>query len=191
MDEINHDLLFKKGIWIKEQNGTMTLGSLDQKDSTITIIPETLAATLHRFENDIIDALYGEDRIEFNPDVVNIDKLFENLQNKYSNHKIRVVFLNNDSTVFKGNYDKIFSLMDKMVSISLSSSGDGGEPIIYINASLLDNHLCIIYRDSDSVCNPSEVIGEIEQIKTELQGEINFKATEKQKSYFDIMIPSQ
>lgn len=191
MSGINKDLIFKKGIWIKEQQGRLTLGSLDDKDQTVTVIPDQLCQTILEFENDIIHALYGDDKVEFNPEVVDIKRLLQNIEAEYKNNNLRISLSKNENAVFKGDYDKIFSLIDSLITKSLSHDKDDESLIIYINASILDDHLCIIYRDSQSKWQPLELKSEIQQIKIELNGEINLKTTGKHKSYLDIMIPSE
>jgi len=65
MEKIKNNALLKKGIWIKEQQGNLTIGSLDETDKSVVVIPDELSSKLLAFENDMIDALYGEDRLVF------------------------------------------------------------------------------------------------------------------------------
>ena len=65
MEKIKNDALLKKGIWIKEQQGNLTIGSLDATDKSVVVIPDELSIKLLEFENDMIEALYGEDRLLF------------------------------------------------------------------------------------------------------------------------------
>lgn len=185
------DDLFKKGIWIKQQQGSLTVGSLDESDETVTVIPDTLCQKIFEFENDMIDALYGGDAITFNPECVDIDRLLKNIEKKYSGQNLRVSFSNNPSVDFKQSYDKIYFLLESLIQSSLKTTNDQTDPtIIYINASILENHLCIIYRDSNAICQPATIKDAILSVKNDLKGEISFKATGSKKSYFDITIPS-
>ncbi|MFH2061026.1 MAG: hypothetical protein ABIJ59_19315 [Pseudomonadota bacterium] len=104
MKKVENDSFFKKGIWIKEQQGNLTIGSLDKNDTSVKIISDDLKKTL--------------------------------------------------------------------------------------NASLMDNHFCMIYRDSTCVSHPSKLKKEIHYIQIILKGEMVYKAIDSEKSYFDIMIPS-
>ncbi len=52
--------IFKKGIWIKEQQGILTVGSLDKRNTDIMVVSDELSTRLHTFESDIIEALYKE-----------------------------------------------------------------------------------------------------------------------------------
>ncbi|NDY72441.1 hypothetical protein DO021_12280 [Desulfobacter hydrogenophilus] len=54
--------IFKKGIWIIEQQGVLTVGSLDEKNADIMVVPDELRAKLQTLESDMIEALYGENR---------------------------------------------------------------------------------------------------------------------------------
>lgn len=65
MEKIKNNALLKNGIWIKEQQGNLTIGSLDETDKRVVVIPDELGSTLLAVENDMIEALYGEDRLLF------------------------------------------------------------------------------------------------------------------------------
>ncbi|CCK80401.1 MULTISPECIES: hypothetical protein [Desulfobacula] len=60
MKKVKKDSLLKCGVWIKEQQGSITIGSLDKNDENIMTIPEKLNSKIIKFENDMIEALYGD-----------------------------------------------------------------------------------------------------------------------------------
>ena len=191
MNKQNNRSLFKAGVWIKEQQGELTLGSLDD-DSQTVIIPESLSSKIFEFENDMIQALYGEDRVAFDPARVDVGRLFRNLKKEFEHAELRISFPDSQNNSFKGSFDDIYHVMQQFVLSALPE-----DPLavtdqnIHINASILENHLCIIFRDSLSVSDPTRLKQEIEFIENKLNGEISFKSTGTQKTYYDIMIPSQ
>ncbi|MEE4363031.1 MAG: hypothetical protein V2J08_03810 [Desulfotignum sp.] len=191
MTESQHNRLFKKGIWIKEQKGTLTMGSLENGDHTVMKVPEDLCARIYEVENEMIDALYGDKRQVFDPDAVDMEKLLARIEKKYAKSRLRISFSADPGYVFTSDYDAIYTLLEKLVESSLKTdvSGNRPDPLIYINASILDNHLCIIYRDSEMISDPSTVKAVIDRVKTRLGGEIDYKSTPGQKAYYDIMIP--
>lgn len=191
MEKVRKDPLFKKGVWIKEQQGILTIGSLDENDKTVMVIPDDLSAKIQAFEDDMIEALYGEDKVSFDSAVINVDKLLINIKKRFKGNDLRISFSETKDTVFKGDYTQIFNLIEKFVLSSLSGPfKDEKVPLIYINASIISGHLCIIYRDSGSISTPLKLKNEIDFIKTGLKGEISYKSTPGDKSYYDIMIPS-
>ncbi len=191
MEKTKNDALLKKGIWIKEQQGSLTIGSLDETDKSVVVIPDELGSKLLEFENDMIEALYGEERQLFDPSAIDIEKLLKKIGKQFQKNDLRISFSGEKSSSFKGDYNQIYRLIEKFVLCSLSGASQASNPpLIYINASLLQGHLCIIYRDSGSITDPSLLKAEISFIKTVLKGEIDFKITSGNKSYFDIMIPS-
>jgi len=193
MGRIKKDPIFKKGVWIKEQQGELTIGSLDKNDDTVTIIPDKLSATIFDFENDMMEALYGENKVTFNPVILDVEKLLNNIKKQFKRINLRISFSGTKDNIFKGDYDEIYKVLTKFVlsSISDSSQKEQNFPIVYINASVLQDHLCIIYRDSGSLSHPSKLKKEVQFIKTVLKGEISYKATSGTKTYYDIMIPSK
>jgi len=193
MKNIKKDTVFKTGIWIKEQQGQLTIGSLDEKDETVMIIPDDLCLKIFEFENDMMDALYGEEKIPFNRAILDVEKLFENIGKKFKRNNLRISFSGTKENVFKGEYDEIYHLIETFIQSSITDEviTQENEPVIYINASVLQDHLCIIYRDSASISVPSKLKNEIGFIKSILNGEVSHKVTSGNKSYYDIIIPSK
>jgi hypothetical protein len=193
MTESQHTRLFNKGIWIKEQKGTLTMGSLENGDHTVLKVPDELCARIYEVENEMIEALYGDKRQVFDPDAVDVEKLLARIEKKYAEARLRISFSADPGYVFTSDYDAVYTLLEKLVESSLvtDASGNRPDPLIYINASILDNHLCIIYRDSEAVSDPASASlkPHIDLVKTRLNGEIVYKSTPGQKAYYDIMIP--
>ena len=123
---------------------------------------------------------------------VDIEKILVDIKNKFKKHDIRVSFSDPQGFVFKGDYYGIFHMFEKLILSSLSSIPENQEaPYVYISVSLLENHLCVIYRDSESISNPDALKENTDLIETGLNGEINYKVTASKKAYYDIMIPSE
>ena len=179
--------IFKKGIWMKEQQGVLTVGSLDEKNTDVMVVPDELSAKLQAFESAMMDALYGETRETFQPGILAIENLFKQLEKRFGDLRLHLSFDKSDENPFRCNYDSVFSLFEKLI---LSSISGNANPVIYINASLVQGHLCIIYRDSESVSNPAELGPDFFLIKNRLSAGIEFNKAEKQKGYYDITIPS-
>ncbi len=192
MKKTKENTALKTGIWIKEQQGQLTIGSLDENNPDVMIVPDELSSKLFEFEKDMMDALYGENRIVFNPSLIDIEKLLFNLKNQFKNYDLRISFSGRGENVFKGNYNEIYGLIEKIIQSSLiPGSENSTPPVIHINASVLQDHLCIIYRDSLSISDPEKLTKEINFIRSGLKGEISHKETSGNKSYYDIIIPSK
>ena len=179
--------IFKKGIWIKELQGILTVGSLDKKNKDIMIIPDELSAKLQNFESDMIDALYGESRKPFQADILDIEHLFKQLEKRFKDERLHLSFDKSDENPFICDFDPVFALFEKLV---LSSIAGNSKPLIYINASLVQDHLCIIYRDSKSVSSPSDLGPDFFLIKNRLGASVEFNKADQQGGYYDITIPS-
>lgn len=191
MKESKDQALFKKGVWIKEQQGTLTMGALDDESSTM-VIPDTLSSKIFEFENDMIEALYGDDRVRFDPEILEMERVFNNLKNEFSHLNLRLSFPGSGDHSFKGSHDEMISLLRKLILSAVPDDPSIREDqVIYINASILENHLCVIFRDSLSISKPAKLKDEIRFLKQDLKGEISFKETGSEKTYYDIMIPSR
>jgi hypothetical protein len=192
MKKIKKNTVLKTGVWIKEQQGQLTIGSLDKNSSEIMIVPDQLSLKIFEFEKDMMDALYGDSKIKFNPTVLNIEKLLSNLKKQFKECDIRISFSETAKNTFHGNYEDIYGLLEKLVQSSLKPISEmDTAPLIYINISLLQDHLCIIYRDSLSISDPASLTKEFNFIKSTLNAEINYKASPGNPSFYDIIIPSK
>ena len=192
MKKIKKETVLKTGIWIKEQQGQLTIGSLDKNNPEVVIVPDQLSSKIFEFEKDMMEALYGGERILFNPSSLNIEKLLSNLKNQFKSYELRTSFSGAAENIFKGNYNEIYSLIEKFIQSSLTRVSELEKPpLIYINASVLQDHLCVIYRDSLSVSDPEKLTNEFNFIKSTLNGEISHKSTSGNNSYYDIIIPSK
>lgn len=184
--------LFKKGIWIKEQQGQLTMGSMEDNDSMPVVIPDDLHSRISEFENDMIEALYGDKKTPFNPESIDIEKILADIKKKFETLHLRISFSASPGYTFKGDYYEIFNIFENLIQSSLSGTLENHTaPVIYINASVLENHLCIIYRDAESFSEPSSLKEQFHFITTRLNGEISYKSTASKKAYYDIMIPSK
>jgi hypothetical protein len=178
--------VFKKGIWIREQQGQLTMGSLDKNDNSVMVLSDELAAKLHTVESDMMDALFGDNRTPFRPGVLDMDAVFAKLKKTFKTIELKLSFADPHQRQLLCAFDPVFTLMENLVASSLSTSLS---PVININASVLENHLYIIYRDFDSVSKPSDLAPEFYQAKNRLNANIQFKKTENNRTYYDIMIP--
>ncbi len=186
MDQPASNPLFKKGIWMREQQGTLTIGSLDGKETMV--LPDALCAKIFAFEDEIQEALYGVHRQAFTPEMIDLDRLFLNIKSRFKDQAIKISFLNPQKQKLRGDYDKIFTLLEKIILSSCSPTKDE-KIIIYLSASILQDQLCLIYRDSHAISDPSKLTAEFAYIADKLKGEINFKKTAQARAYYDIMIP--
>ena len=181
--------LFKNGVWIKEQQGLLTMGSLEDSDQKEMVLPDELSAKIFEFENDMIEALYGDKKVPFNPGKIDFNRLIRNLHKKFIRTDLRISFPEEGNPTFRGSYDDIQLLFEKLITASIENNPDEA-PVIRVNASVIDEHLCIIYRDSASLFSPEQQEENSYFVKTVLNGEISYKVTKKNKAYYDIMIPS-
>ena len=179
--------IFKKGIWIKEQQGVLTVGSLDKGNTDVMVVSDELSARLQIVGSDMVEALYGKNRKKFRPGVLDIDDLFRQLEKRFGDVRLHLSFDKSDENPFVCNSDLIFSLFEELV---LSSISGNSNPAIYINASLVQNYLCMIYRDSESISNPSGLGPKFFLTKNRLGGSMQFRKADKKGTYYDITIPS-
>lgn len=178
--------LFKKGIWIKEQQGILTMGSLDRNSKDIMVIPDELSSKLLKIEFDMVEALYGENKKAFQPETFNIEILFDKLKDQFKEVDLKISFKNPDNVLLKSDFNSVFSLFKKLI---ISSTLHDRSPSVYIKASILDNDLCIIYQDSESYSDPSDLGSDFFLTKSKLNGSVQFQKTETGQTYYDIMIP--
>lgn len=178
--------VLKNGIWIKEQNGLLTMGLIGNDDFEVEIGEKT-SLQLFALELELQEALYGENSIKFNPKNVNFEKLVQSIlrDTGLSDSDIATHFTGD--AVIKGDYDMIFDVFKAMIQ---KSSGNNGGEKIYINASVADNSLCVVYRD-DVLCRKAEGIDDIKKIiEKELGGSIKIIDSVK-NPYIDITIPEK
>ncbi len=179
--------LFQKGIWIKEQQGVLTMGTLDRKNQDVMVVSDELKSKLHAFETDMMDALYGEGGRPFIPGILDMENLFKKLREQFNTTQLKLAFENSDNAPFKCPFDPVYTLIENLV---LSSTATGQNPVVTIKATIVQDHLCIIYRDSQSLSDPSNLASEFYLAKSKVQGTVQFKKNEGTHSYYDIMIPA-
>jgi len=187
MDPKKDKPIFQKGIWIKEQQGVLTMGSLDRNNKDVMVVSDELRSKLQAFETEMVDALYGESGRPFTPGILDMENLFKKLRGQFNTTQLELSFENSDQKPFKCQFDPVYTLIENLV---LSSISDGQNPVVNIKATIVQDHLCIIYRDSESLSDPSNIASEFYLAKSKLQGTVQFKKNEGSQSYFDIMIPS-
>lgn len=187
MDHKKEKPLFEKGIWIKEQQGVLTMGSLDRQNKNVMVVSDELRDKMHAFETDMVDALYGDNRQPFFPDVLDMEILFDKLKKAFKTVQLDTAFENSDGNPFKCLFDPVYTLMEHLV---ISSTSGGKSPNVQINATIVGGHLCIVYRDSESVSDPSNLTPEFYLAKSKVQGNVQFKKNRENGSYYDITIPS-
>jgi hypothetical protein len=177
--------ILKNGIWIKEQNGILTMGLLD--DDFEVEIGEKTSLQLFALELELQEALFGDNITKFNPEVVNFEKLVQSVRRelKLTDNDIYAHF--SGPTTLKADFKLIFDVFKSLIQKSLKS--DNKEKI-YINASVADKSLCIVYRD-EFLCKKGETIeDEKNLIENELKGKIKINDSVK-NPYIDITIPEK
>lgn len=183
----NEKPLFQKGIWIKEQQGLLTMGSLDRGNKDVMVVSDALQSKLQTFESEMLDALYGESTTPFIPGVLELDTVFKKLKKEFNKAQLEISFENSDKKPFKCQFDPVYTLIRNLV---LSSTSGKKPPVVIIKATIVQDHLCIIYRDSESLSDPSNLAPEFYLAKSRLGGTVQFKKNEEQPAYYDIMIPA-
>ena len=134
MDPKKEKPLFQKGIWIKEQQGVLTMGSLDRQDKDVMVVSEALRDRLHAFESDMVDALYGDNRQPFAPGVLDMNILFDKLKNAFTGVQLELSFENSDGKPFPCAFDPVYTMLEHLVA---SSTASGQSPIVHIHATIV------------------------------------------------------
>jgi len=182
--------LLKNGIWVQEQNGVLTMGPLDDDNHTVVELSPELTKTILNFEKDMVEALYGEDAVPFVPGVIHVKRLLIRTLDAFDLSDVRVSISCDESLAFRGEYDIYSSLITGFVKNSLEQGlKDSPSSSIFINVSILDNNLCMIYRDSGAGSRENGLEKEFALIREKLKGEVTRKYTTGRGSYIDMMIP--
>eukprot|EP00767_Chilomastix_cuspidata_P008303 gnl/Chilomastix_cuspidata/9481.p1 GENE.gnl/Chilomastix_cuspidata/9481~~gnl/Chilomastix_cuspidata/9481.p1 ORF type:complete len:198 (+),score=19.15 gnl/Chilomastix_cuspidata/9481:28-594(+) len=183
-DKKNNDLL-KNGVWIKEQNGVLTMGSLDDDDHAVVLSRE-FSDNLFKMEDEMMSALYGPAAEKFYSENINIKRLIEKAVSDIDDKDIKISVHCDDKTSISVSYDDIYDVISGLLNNSIKSADS--EKNVYINASVADNTLCLIYRDSGQCGKPEAVKVETEIIQNRLKGKVKINETD-QWTYLDITIP--
>ncbi len=183
--------LLKNGLWIQKQHGVLTMGSLDETDAVAVELSPELSQAITGFEQDMIEAMYGENAVVFNPARIALKNLFLNVVNEFDLDGVHVsVTCTPDNAVVEAEYDRLFDLLAGFVQYSLDSGiKSENAPAIYLNASLIDDNLCVIYRDSRRALRKDALKKEFDCITNVLHGEVSEKTTPGRGSYIDMVIP--
>lgn len=189
MTQSSKKSLLKKGIWIQEQQGVLTMGSLDPEDIKVVELSPELTATIAQFEQDMTDALYGDRAIAFEPGKTGVKKLLERVIKSFDTTGVQISISCPDYAVISGEYDGLFNLFSGIVGNSLQHELIGVDrPAIHISVSVVADTLCMIYRDSGTGSGANRLKKEISYIKETLKGEVSQKSTPGKGTYFDIVI---
>lgn len=191
MPDKKDDTIFKKGIWIKEDKGLLIMGSLDEQNDISVVLSKNFSKVIFDLENELQEALYGEKSAKFNPKNVNIKNLFEAVADEINNDIIKSTVHCSDNSEIKGDYKGLYRLLSGLVKNSMDYELESvEEPFIYINASVLDNKLHVIYRDHGNCDNLNSLWEEIDYITNKMNGKIKLNTSGK-LPYLDIMIPEK
>lgn len=178
--------ILKNGIWIKEQNGMLTMGLLDKDDFQVEIGEKT-SLQLFALELEMQEALFGGSAVRFNPENVNFERLVKNLIKELELKEDEISGHFSGSTIIKADYDLVFKAFELLVKKSAAGRKEGK---IYINASVVDNSLCVVYRD-EVLCKKTASIEDARKIiEKELKGKIKINDSVK-NPYMDITIPEK
>ena len=192
MAENDEKSLLKRGLWIQDQQGVLTMGSLDPEDTRVVELSPELAATISQFEQDMTDALYGDHAKPFTPGRVEVKTLLERVIKGVDTTGVKVSISCPDSAVVHGDYDGLFDLFSGFVKNSLGHELPGvASPAIYISVSVVADTLCMVYRDSGTGSGENRLDKEIRYIKEVLKGDVCRKSTSGRGSYYDIVIGQQ
>ncbi|PID78179.1 MAG: hypothetical protein CSB21_01765 [Deltaproteobacteria bacterium] len=188
MSDKKRDDLLNHGIWIKEQNGVLTMGSLDEDDHSAVILNDSLEKTFIAMGNEIAEALWGESSVKFDISKVNVKKMIDRVLSDIKVNKDDVSVYCSEDMLVSVNYDLLYKVFKGLIKNSLDSDYNNKDSGININISFVDKKLCIIYRDSGGCGSSSSIEREIELIKTRLDGDVKINKA-GQRVYLDIMIP--
>ncbi len=184
--------LIEKGIWIQEKNGVLTMGTLDRDNGEEVVLPEKLSETIFALEDEMMDALYGESAVPFDPEFIDVKLLFEKLIKVFETKDVKINCHCPDGSRFSGNWNELYDLMCAFIhhsfayelkNVSLKS--------IHINASVVDGNFCLIYRDSGDMQHTDELREQFDYIRNNLNGEVSIKSGSGKGSYLDILIPGK
>ncbi|MDY0360356.1 MAG: hypothetical protein RBR08_02770 [Desulforegulaceae bacterium] len=176
--------ILKNGIWIKEQNGLLTMGLLDKKDFQVEIGEKT-SLQLFALELEMQEALFGGNAVKFNPENVNFERLVRSLIRdlKLGENEISAHF--SGLTIIKADYDLIYNAFKLLFEASVRGKKENK---IYINASVVDKSLCVVYRD-EVLCKKEDGLEEAKKIvEKDLNGKIKINDSLK-NPFMDITIP--
>ncbi|MDY0221641.1 MAG: hypothetical protein RBR67_10935 [Desulfobacterium sp.] len=184
--------LLKRGIWIQEKEGVLTMGSLDPRDTRVVELSPEFTFTIFQLEQEMKDALYGDQARAFTPGKTRLKTILERVIKGFDTTGVHVSISCPDSAVIYGDSDGLFDLFSGFVKNSLEHELCGvSSPAIHISVSVVGDTLCMVYRDSGTGSVGSRLDKEIRYIKEILKGEVNQKSTPGKGSYFDIAIKQQ
>lgn len=186
--------LIQKGIWIKEQNGVLTMGTLDQENGEAVKLPEKLTETIFAIEDEMMEALYGKEAVVFDPSFVDVQQLFYKVTKRFA-YQYKDVGIYTDcpeNSRFEGDWDQLFDLLCAFVRHSIEYElKDVARKSIQMNASVVAGNFCLIYRDSGGMQHADRLQPQFDRIENDLKGEVSIKPGSGKGSYLDISIPGK
>lgn len=182
--------LIEKGIWIKEQNGVITMGTLQLKNEEQVVLPRKLADTILALESEMIEALYGKAAAPFHPDKIDIKLLLDKVIQRFNAEDLRITAHCTDDSIFSGNWNELFDVISSLVRHSIEFElKDVSHKSIHMNASVVDGNFCFIYRDSGKMKFMNKLQETFEYIQNVLNGDLKIISGSGKSSYLDILIP--
>lgn len=189
MKEKKWGSVFETGVWIKEQNGVLTMGKIGDDEFQIELGNE-LAATISALEDQVEEALYGTEPVKFDPEKVDFKTVLNKINESFKNTDLVLTGHCAEGSVLKSDYNDIYSLIYGLAENSLLHTGAEKKPSAYISASVVEGKLYIVYRDSGPCRNMDNIAKETELVKDSLQGQIKLNDSVR-FPYLDIMIPEK
>ena len=190
MSDNERQPLIEKGIWIQEQNGVLTMGTLAQESSEKVVLPDKLADTIFALEDEMMDALYGKSAVAFDPHTIDVKLLLEKLAHSFGEKDVTIVSHCPYGCSFEGKWDELFDLFSEFIHHSIEYElKDVAHKSIHIYASVVDGNLCLVYRDSGDSVYEDRLKRCFDYIRNTLQGEVSIKSGSEGGGYLDIMIP--
>jgi|GEM_PF-5452153 len=189
MKEKKWSSVFETGVWIKEQNGVLTMGKIGDDELQIELGNE-LAETISSLEDQVEEALYGNDSMKFDPEKVDFNTVLNKINESFKDTDLVFTGHCAQGSVLKSDYNDIYSLIYGLAENSMLHTGEEKKPAVYISASVVEGKLYIVYRDSGPCRNMNNIAREAELVKDSLHGEIKLNDSGRYP-YLDIMIPEK
>lgn len=183
--------IIKNGFWIQEKNGVLSMGPIGGDDDSSYVVPPALAEKIHKMEEDMIDAMYGESALKFDPEKgLNIRHLIRNAIYDGNPGEYKVLVNCAEEIFLTGRHKAVETIFRELIRNSIThvlpKSGQGK---IKIDISSLVGNLCILYRDGATRLEDSGIQNIVEIIRDQLDGDIISKTTETGKPFIEIIVP--
>lgn len=184
------DSILKNGIWIKKEEGLIIMGVLDDKKDNPVVLSKQISEFLLKVEADLEESIYAGGSLK--AETIKVKSLFDMIVEKYSKEKNLIIDAHYDlSHEIRLVINDFQFFIDLLIGLSSSSGLNAPEKkTIYINGSVINTTLSMVYRDYEGcrrINMDSKTFGDAVQ---RLGGEVKLKGS-GEKSYLDIMIPSK